>query len=397
MKSSAIPTSFLVGSGCVTTAGGGKSALWNALLEGRDLSGPVSTAHWPVPAQFQPYAYLIPEGILPRHLSSKEFQVRGLLRAWREAREEAHGFREHLSLHPERTGILFASTKGNIEDWVWDSKIDAQKASDPYSPILDTFIDQAELTAIPSLQRMTVSNACTSTLGAISLAQRWIAQGRIDQAIILSSDQVGPFTLQGFQSLRALTETGVRPFAKDRSGLRVGEAATVLLISKNPENGTLTLGPVAIDAEGYSATRPRETGDSLLRAIRVALKERPTIDLVIAHGTGTHANDLIEDRVLSTLFKKEIPITATKWAVGHTLGASASIDLIAAHMIIQHQKFFRIASTEVVDTDFQGKYLTRATELPAQELRSILVSSLGFGGVHSAVRVGQPTRERTSK
>jgi 3-oxoacyl-[acyl-carrier-protein] synthase-1 len=44
------------------------------------------------------------------------------------------------------------------------------------------------------------------------------------------------------------------------------------------------------------------------------------IDYVNLHGTGTRANDLIEDRAVSIVFGRGTPCSSTKGWTGHTLG-----------------------------------------------------------------------------
>jgi 3-oxoacyl-(acyl-carrier-protein) synthase len=114
--------------------------------------------------------------------------------------------------------------------------------------------------------------------------------------------------------------------------------------------------------------------------------------VVIAHGTGTEANDAVEDTVFDAVLAPGVVVTGTKWCVGHTLGASGAVDLIAACELLRRQRPFALHTTEVVDRRFRASYLTRA-RLEAlggrfpRGLERVLVTSVGFGGMHAAAVV----------
>ena len=106
-----------------------------------------------------------------------------------------------------------------------------------------------------------------------------------------------------------------------------------------------------------------------------------------AHGTATRANDETEDRVFSALFDRSPWITGTKWMIGHTLGASGLIDTIVAREVIRSGRAPALMTTKSIDPVFKGRYITEhAKTLPAKK---VLVTSLGFGGVHGAALVGR--------
>ena len=196
---------------------------------------------------------------------------------------------------------------------------------------------------------------------------------------MLSVDQVGPFVLQGFNSLKALSRKFSKPFSADRDGLVLGEAAVVLVLSKS--GGGPVISGVAIDSEGKAVTRPG--ADSLRRAIK-ALPGTP--DLIIAHATGTLLNDSTEDAVFFELFGERPLVTGSKWSVGHTLGASGAVDIVLACEAIRRQSAFRLANTFTIDPSFRSRYL-RANSDEQLAPEKVMVSSLGFGGIHAAAMI----------
>jgi 3-oxoacyl-[acyl-carrier-protein] synthase-1 len=204
----------------------------------------------------------------------------------------------------------------------------------------------------------------------------------VDQVLLLAADCVGPFVTHGFQSLQALTQERCRPFSPERSGLQLGEAAAAVLLSSQPQSQQdPRIKHVGVDAEGSAVTRSLSAGASLARAC-VGFT---TPDLVIAHGTGTRINDPIEDKVLSSLFDpSEFWVTATKGCIGHTLGASGAIDLIAACEVLKNQRAFGITHFTSPDPEWNCRYLAAPESKPWSR---IMMTSLGFGGIHAAAMI----------
>jgi 3-oxoacyl-[acyl-carrier-protein] synthase II len=113
-------------------------------------------------------------------------------------------------------------------------------------------------------------------------------------------------------------------------------------------------------------------------------------ELIIAHGTATALNDPAEDQAFESLFgsDEESPlITASKGSIGHTLGASGSIDLIAACEALKRQQVFCINNNDRVDASFSGRYLYAGHTYAIPKLNRVLITSLGFGGVNAAALV----------
>lgn len=365
--------------GCTSAAGRGVESFWRGLREGRDHSKELITSKWPV----------VPPGLAracvwPQEEVKRPVQVsltNELLSVWKEA--------WGVQPAPVELGVIFASTKGCLEDFIWQPSAEAL-ARDPLTPCLESFLERAGLHPKKSL---CVSNACASSHSAIYLAADWLRRGRVSHVLVLAGDRIGPFVYNGFHALKALSEGPgpIRPFSAERDGLRLGEAVGAMVFSREPSS--LSLEGIEIDTEGFAATRPSDAGKSLERAVlRAAGLEVP--DLIIAHGTGTIANDRIEDQVLGGLYKDSM-ITATKWSIGHTLGTSGMMDLIAACESLRRQESFCIATTDKIDPEFKGHYLHAGVSGP-RTFATALVTSLGFGGVHAAARVAWRGRRQSS-
>jgi 3-oxoacyl-[acyl-carrier-protein] synthase I len=303
-----------------------------------------------------------------------------LEKAWEEAKEGLSA--EALG---SRWGVILASTKGNTEDVVWQNE-EKLASTDPLTPILEAMTPRL---GVKVTRKICVSNACASSHGALFLAEHWLRLGVVDQVAVLAADGVGRFVEAGFKSLGALSKTKTKPFAPDRDGLQLGEAAAVLLLSLTIPSD-LRVTNTSLETEGASVTRPSPSGESLLSACRHALGTA-SAEVIIAHATATVANDLVEDHVFCELFPVQAPIvTGTKWSIGHTLGASGAIDVIAAAEILRRQTAFCLGNTDKADPKLKSNYALRGRSLSGSYRRA-LVTSLGFGSVYAALIVERET------
>lgn len=336
--------------GCSTAAGRGVEPFWRGLLAGTDHSQIVSLGKTQIKYcgfqrdHFESYCQFLSEKLL----------------------ESFKSLYCHLS--SADVGVIFASTKGCIDDFVWSND---RVEHDPYMPVLKEFLKKAEL---EDAYHIVMSNACASSLSAFYLAKNWLDSKRFKYVLVLAGDMIGPFVAQGFQVLKVSAPEGCRPFDKNRQGTQLGDAACSILLSNEP--GLFQIENVQIDTEGFAVTRPTQSGLSL----RTVVGNVSPPDLIIAHATGTLANDEVEAHVFSEIFP-EVKITGTKWSVGHALGASGALDTIAACEAIKHQKIFGLANTK---SSLPGNFVLQNSDTV---LKRVLITSLGFGGVHAAAVV----------
>lgn len=342
----------VVSYGCVTSAGPVEE-LWQALKTGRDCSSADG--------------FVFPGG---RESSILDLLTRQLSVSFRAAIERAPA-KAAARLLQGNYGVILASTKGCSNDFIW-SPPPEQLLQDPVTPLLNSVISRLELQPKRSV---VVSNACSSALAAARLAQIWLKQGLSD-VIVLAADANTPFVRNGFESLKLLSRERPRPFSSTRDGFLLGEAAACLWLSRE-ESGALRLHPVGLDSEGSTVTRPGPSSESLTRAARGL----PAPDVVVAHGTGTVINDQTEDLALQRICP-DTPVTGSKWCTGHTLAASGAIDMILACEMLNRGESFALETTETADPQFKINYLTRGIAAPVHS--RVLVTSLGFGGMHAA-------------
>jgi hypothetical protein len=373
---------WIHGYGCTSAAGPSTADFWRSLRNGVDHSEdlPIEGSPGNRPASVRACLW---KDTASAAATARECLVAQMLRAFEGTLDQLASPARRRLLTSDSLGVILASTKSFVDDYVWS---DTVRSDDAFTPLLQDFLTQSRLAPARTIA---VSNACASSHAALFLAKRWLERGEIRDVLVIAADRIGPFIARGFHALRAVTPDKARPFSAERNGLQLGEAAAAIVLSSTP--GPFEIDGVGIDAGGFGVTHPSRAGLSLTRAC-LTLPEIRTMapDLIIAHGTCTRINDAIEDQVFHEIFcgtSAPLPITATKWCIGHTMGASGAMDLIAACEAMTHQQVFRIANTPQADPAFMGRYLAAGCDEQAGHIRRVLMTSMAFGGIQAAATV----------
>lgn len=176
-----------------------------------------------------------------------------------------------------------------------------------------------------------VCNACISGVSGQVLADRMISMGAYDYVVVSGADTVNDFTLAGFMSFKSLDPAPCKPFDIERLGLNLGEAASTIIFGKasETENGW-KLCRWSLTNDAYHQSAPAPDGEGLKRAITRAIAgiEPESLETVCVHGTATMFNDQMESKALSAVGLGNVPITALKGYLGHTLGSSGIVETI---------------------------------------------------------------------
>ena len=282
----------------------------------------------------------------------------------------------------KRTGLIIATTKGNIDTLSTSSKF----YKDPKRSYLYELGNQINYFFDFKNEAIVLSNACVSGVLAVSVAQRFINDGVYEEVIIVSGDLVSEFILSGFTSFQAISNEPCKPYSTKRKGITIGEAvASVLVTSKKKKNAIQVLGTGSCnDANHISG--PSRTGEGLVMSVRSALNEAKIktheIDYISAHGTATNFNDEMEAVAFSRLKMLETPINSLKGFYGHTLGASGLLESIIGikslekNTLIGSLGFDELGVSECIN-------VIKKTE--KKELNIFLKTASGFGGCNTAV------------
>jgi 3-oxoacyl-[acyl-carrier-protein] synthase II len=195
-----------------------------------------------------------------------------------------------------------------------------------------------------------VSSACASGAHAIGSALRMLQAGEAD-AVIAGGSEAGltPLARAAFGALDALSQAGVsRPFDARRDGFVMGEGAAVMVLEREGAaraRGARVLGVVkgyGASSDAHHLTAPREDGHGQAAAMRAALVDAGAaveqIDYVNAHGTSTPLNDRAETHAIKLALGEHalrIPVSSTKSAIGHLLGAAGAVEAVATLLALR--------------------------------------------------------------
>lgn len=246
---------------------------------------------------------------------------------------------------------------------------------------------------------MTPGDACAA--GGISLGTgyRHIAHGELDVALVGATEAMSNYVpLMGFSILGASApdynanpESISRPFDKDRHGFVMGEGSAFLVLESREhaqKRGATILGRVsgfAKQAEAYRITASPSDGSEYARCMKAALDDAglpaEAIDHVNAHGTSTQANDGCESAAIKQIFgarASQVPVTANKSALGHSLAASGAIEAVLSVMTLQEQVLLPTLNFREPDAKTEGLDIVQQTR--PMPVRHIMSNSFGFGG-----------------
>src|SRR5204862_3781054 len=165
---------------------------------------------------------------------------------------------------------------------------------------------------------------------------------------------VTPMGLGGFVSARALStrnedpQRASRPFDKDRDGFVLSEGAGVLILEElehAKRRGAEIKGEIlgcGCTADAYNITAPHPEGEGAARAMQLALQDArlnlEDIQYINAHGTSTPLGDEAETKAIKKVFgnhARNLAVSSTKSMLGHLLGASGGVELIATVLTIR--------------------------------------------------------------
>jgi 3-oxoacyl-[acyl-carrier-protein] synthase II len=251
-----------------------------------------------------------------------------------------------------------------------------------------------------------VSTACASAAHAITDALRAI---QLDQAEVMfaggSEAAMTPMGLGGFISARALsTRNGdphkaSRPFDLDRDGFVLSEGAGVIILEeleharRRGARIYAELLGTGSTADAHNITAPHPEGNGAARAMQQALRDArlnpDDIQYINAHGTSTPLGDEAETRAIKQVFGAHagrLAISSTKSMVGHLLGASGGVELIAAILTITHSVVHPTINYETPDPACDLDYVPNVAR--EMRVRRAMSNSFGFGGHNACVVVG---------
>lgn len=307
---------------------------------------------------------------------------------------------------PERVGIVLGATTAGMmaAETALQARITGAASRYRRSALLGTpMATSADVVAqVLGLggPRLVLSTACSSSGTALGVALDWIRLGRVDAVLAGGTESMCRTIFAGFNALKAVALEPCRPFDRRRAGLSLGEGAAILVVERasaaarrNARVHASILGyGMSADAHHLTAPHPEGLGATLAmqRALTRAGIAPADVGYVNAHGTGTPLNDVIEAAAIERVFGAAavgLPVSSTKSAIGHTLGAAGAIEALATILALRDGFLPPTVNLDEPEPDFRLDFVPRASR-PAT-LRYALSNSYGFGGNNTTVVFGR--------
>jgi 3-oxoacyl-[acyl-carrier-protein] synthase II len=321
-----------------------------------------------------------------------------------EALEQA-GWNDERPYDPLRVGCVVATGIGGIETVETQHDVMRQRGAKMVSPLgIPQYMPNAAAAAVSMKyglqgQMYGIVSACASGAHAVGSGLRMIQYEDADAVVVGGAEAtLTEFGFACFNSMQALSPTGVsRPFDRRRDGFVMGEGAGMLILEDAEaaqRRGANILAEVVgygSTADAHHLTAPDPSGAPAARAIELALRDagvEPTqLAYVNAHGTSTQLNDAAETaalkRALGDEQAKRVPVSSTKSAIGHLLGAAGAVESVATTLTLTTGVIAPTLGYEEPDPDLDLDYVPGE----ARPLRAAnggapvaLSNSFAFGG-----------------
>jgi 3-oxoacyl-[acyl-carrier-protein] synthase II len=317
-----------------------------------------------------------------------------------------------IEAEPDRIGAAIATGIGGLKAF-----------QDCHSELLERGPDRVNPFSIPeiipnmgaawvSMQLGTkgpLSSQCTSCAAsnmAIGDGLDAIRLGRAD--VMLCGGTEAPITevgIAGFSAMRALSrrndapEKASRPFDTGRDGFVMGEAGAVVVLEEL-ERARARGAKIYAELLGYGVssdaqhiTEPDPSGENPARAMTMALGDAGVdpgeVDYINAHGTSTPLGDAAETRVIKLALGEEnarkTPVSSTKGATGHCLGASGAVEAMFSILAVERGVLPPTINYEDPDPECDLDYIPN--ESREADVRTAVSNSFGFGGHNATIVV----------
>lgn len=250
--------------------------------------------------------------------------------------------------------------------------------------------------------------ACAAGIQAIGDGMRLLRSGEAEVALVGGAEAcIDPLSLAGFHALKALSterdhpQGASRPFDRSRNGFVMGEGAGLMVIETLAHAEARGATPLAMlsgygtSADAHHITAGPEDGAGAAAAIQAALGMASlapeAIGYVNAHATSTPVGDRAEIAALRSMFGgalPDIPISSTKSATGHLLGAAGGIESIFSALAVMEGKLPPTLNLTESDDDMDDLDFVPGVARE-RSLKHALCNGFGFGGVNAALIVSR--------
>ena len=400
----------VTGLGMVSPLGNSVEETWAALIAGKSGAGPITrfdATGFPVRFACEVKDLDVAKYVDPRASRRMDRCTHLALAAARQAESDSA---LDVQAVAERVGVAVDTAMGGVESFEESVAQLNDRGPERLSPFRIVQI-------IPNLSAgwvsielgtrgplLSQSTACAASNMAIGDGLDAIRLGRAD--VMFCGGTEAPVTkigIAGFASMRATSRRNddpvraSRPFDAERDGFVMGEAAAMIVLEEleharaRGANIYAELLGYGLSSDAGHVSDPDPTGANPARAMRMAFAdagiEAEEIGYVNAHGTSTPAGDAGETRVLKLALGLEkayrTPVSSTKGATGHSLGAAGAVEAIFTILALHRGVLPPTINQTTPDPDCDLDFI--ANEARSEQAENAVSNSFGFGGHNSCL------------
>jgi 3-oxoacyl-[acyl-carrier-protein] synthase II len=400
----------ITGLGAVTPLGNDVETTWRNLIAGESGAGPITL--FDASLYFSTFACELKDFKPTNWIEHKQARrmdrfAQMIVAAARQAEQDA-GL--DVEAEAERIGAAVATGIGGLQSFQ-DCHVQLrERGPDRVNPFSIPAIIPNMGAAWVSMELGTKGpltsqcTACAASNMAIGEGLDAIRLGRAD--VMLCGGTEAPVTevgIAGFGAMRALSrrnddpKRASRPFDKERDGFVMGEAGAILVL-EDLEHARARDAKIYCELVGYGLssdaqhiTEPDPTGLNPARSMQMALLDggidSSELDYISAHGTSTPLGDASETRVIKLALgeknARNTPVSSTKGATGHCLGAAGAVEATFCVLAIRDGKLPPTINYEFEDPECDLDYIPNVAR--DADVRIAISNSFGFGGHNASI------------
>jgi 3-oxoacyl-[acyl-carrier-protein] synthase II len=401
------PRIVVTGYGMVTPCGRDADSTWDSILAGRSGIGPITqfdcsafdTRVAGEASDFDPKGFMDPKEVR-RNDRFIQFAIAAADMAMK------HADYTVATSEAERVGVIIGAGLGGLATIEANAKVVNERGPRKITPF---FIPGLIVNLAPGQVSIRIGakgpnwspvSACSTSAHALGEAAETIRRGVCDVVVTGGAEAtITPLGIGGFNAMKALStrndepHRASRPWDKDRDGFVMGEGAGVLLL-ETLEHALDRGAQIRAEVLGYGASADAahitQVGEGPIRSMNMALRDGGVdpseVTYVNAHATSTPVGDPKEIQSIKAVLGAQaakIPISSTKSAHGHMLGAAGAVETI---LTIRAMETGIAPPTLNLDHPDEGCDLNLVPKEPQKHAIDATISnSFGFGGTNATI------------
>ena len=400
-------TLVITGMGAVTPVGIGVDEYWRALIEGRCGVGPIT--------RFDASALPVQIAAELKDFEPTDFMPKSLARTMDPFMQFAFAAAEQaladsglaIESESDRVGIVMGTAMDGVTTVAQTQAAfdEGHRVGPRFVPMTIGNIAAAQIAIAHGIHgpSLTLNTACSAGGDAIMTAAMLLLSGEADAVLAAGGESIlCPIVVSGLSQAKALSrrnddpEHACRPFDLDRDGFVIGEGGGALVIETEEHalargakiHAVLAGWANTSDAHHVTAPCPDGAGAAayMQRALARAGMQPSDIGYINAHGTSTPLGDKAETMAVKAVFggrESAPPVSSTKSATGHLMGAGGLTEAIACIKAIQDGMLPPTLHLDTPDPDCDLDYVPNTAR--RADISAAMSNSLGFGGQNSSI------------